>query len=317
MDLETFQKHELHLPWEDLHDMEFEVNGRSNSEVRKALDTLGDRHYHPCPEGLPKEGVPTGTYKSFKEWGESTIYKGTNRNIAVYIPVNGRSQPEEMRLLVCNDGPAYASRNGAVRVTNVLDNLINDQLIPPTAAIFISSGWPQEVKIQKDGRILDPRVKQQRSVEYDTCNEDYLEFLIQEVLPFVSKETGQVFSEDPSHRITCGISSGGICAFNTAWHGPDYFGRVISHCGSFTNIRGGHNYPCLIRRTPRKPIKIFLQSGELDANNVTGSWPLANKEMAAALEFAGYDFQFEFGSGGHNLRHGGALFADTLRWLIG
>ena len=64
-------------------------------------------------------------------------------------------------------------------------------------------------------------------------------------------------------------------------------------------------------------VQIFLQSGELDANNVTGSWPLANKEMAAALEFAGYDFQFEFGSGGHNLRHGGALFADTLRWLIG
>ena len=50
---------------------------------------------------------------------------------------------------------------------------------------------------------------------------------------------------------------------------------------------------------------------------MTGNWPLANKEMAAALEFAGYDFQFEFGSGGHNLRHGGALFADTLRWLIG
>ena len=67
MDLETFQKHELHLPWEDLHDMEFEVNGRSNSEVREALDTLGDRHYHPCPEGLPKEGVPTGTYRSFTQ----------------------------------------------------------------------------------------------------------------------------------------------------------------------------------------------------------------------------------------------------------
>ena len=39
--------------------------------------------------------------------------------------------------------------------------------------------------------------------------------------------------------------------------------------------------------------------------------------MAAALSFAGYDLRFEFGTGGHNLRHGGALFADALRWLLG
>ena len=113
----------------------------------------------------------------------------------------------------------------------------------------------------------------------------------------------------------CGISSGGICAFNAAWHRPDLFARVISHCGSFTAIRGGHNYPVLVRRTPRKPIRIFLQSGANDADIVIGSWPLANQTMAAALDFAGYDYRFEFGEGGHNLRHGGALFADTLRWL--
>ena len=48
-----------------------------------------------------------------------------------------------------------------------------------------------------------------------------------------------------------------------------------------------------------------------------GNWPLANQQMAAALSFAGYDLRFEFGTGGHNLRHGGALFADALRWLLG
>ena len=81
------------------------------------------------------------------------------------------------------------------------------------------------------------------------------------------------------------------------------------------NIRGGHNFPYLIRSTPRKPLRVFLQSGALDANIVTGSWPLANQQMAAALDFAGYDYRFEFGVGGHNLRQGGALFAQTLRWL--
>jgi enterochelin esterase family protein len=39
--------------------------------------------------------------------------------------------------------------------------------------------------------------------------------------------------------------------------------------------------------------------------------------MAAALEYSGYDYKFVFGEGTHSLRHGGAIFADSLRWLFG
>ena len=49
-------------------------------------------------------------------------------------------------------------------------------------------------------------------------------------------------------------------------------------------LRGGHNYPWLVRNTPRKPLKVFLQDGAQDINNQHGSWPLANQELAAALE---------------------------------
>ena len=91
---------------------------------------------------------------------------------------------------------------------------------------------------------------------------------------------------------------------------------MLSHCGSFVNIRGGHAWPYLVRSTAAKPIKVFLQSGELDANIIYGNWPLANKQMTAALQFAGYDVRFEFGTGGHNLRHAGALFAESLHWLF-
>lgn len=37
--------------------------------------------------------------------------------------------------------------------------------------------------------------------------------------------------------------------------------------------------------------------------------------MAAALAYREYDFRFEEGEGGHSLKHGGAILADTLRWL--
>jgi len=131
----------------------------------------------------------------------------------------------------------------------------------------------------------------------------------------VADEQNLSLSSAPKDRAVVGISSGGICAFSCAWFAPESFGRVISHCGSFTNIRGGHNYPYLIRSTPRKDIRVFLQSGTNDGTTIFGDWPTANQTMAKALEYAGYDYRFEFGQGGHTLRHGGALFAETLRWL--
>jgi enterochelin esterase family protein len=100
-----------------------------------------------------------------------------------------------------------------------------------------------------------------------------------------------------------------------AWERPDAFSKVLSHIGSFTNIRGGHVYPALIRKTEKKPIRVFLQDGANDLDNLHGSWPLANQEMAAALKFTGYDYRFEFGDGAHNSKHGGAILPESLRWL--
>ena len=61
-----------------------------------------------------------------------------------------------------------------------------------------------------------------------------------------------------------------------------------------------------------KPMKVFLQSREKDINGLLGYWATRNKEMAAALEFAGYDYKFVFGEGGHTLMHGGAIFPNTM-----
>ena len=119
----------------------------------------------------------------------------------------------------------------------------------------------------------------------------------------------------PDGRAICGISSGGICSWTVAWERPDQFRKVLSHVGSFTNIRGGHVYPALIRKTEHTPIRVFLQDGANDLDNLHGNWPLANQEMAAALKFAGYDYKFEFGHEGHNGKHGGSILPESLRWL--
>ena len=72
----------------------------------------------------------------------------------------------------------------------------------------------------------------------------------------------------------------------------------------------------MIRNAKRKPIRVFMTSGENDIDGMFGNWPLANKAVASSLAYSGYDYRFEFGVGGHSLAHGGSIFADSLRWLL-
>jgi hypothetical protein len=91
---------------------------------------------------------------------------------------------------------------------------------------------------------------------------------------------------------------------------------VLSHVGSFTNIRGGDRYPGMIRKTPPKPIRVFLQDGTGDLDNEHGNWWLGNLQMEKALAYKKrYDFQVAWGDGGHNGKHGGAILPESLRWL--
>src|SRR5690606_14878039 len=62
-------------------------------------------------------------------------------------------------------------------------------------------------------------------------------------------------------------------------------------------------------------LRIYLQDGSADLDNPHGNWPLANRQMAAALQFKGYDYRFDYGVGAHTHVHGGAVLPDALRWL--
>lgn len=260
--------------------------------------------YKRGPDSQRQEGVPRGTVT--KHSWKSRIFAGTERDYWVYVPAQyDASRPAAV--MVFQDGGNYVNENGPFRVPVVFDNLIHRKEIPVVVGIFINPGvFPPE----KPGA----KPVSNRSFEYDTLSDQYARFLIEEILPEVGKQVS--LSADPKDRAICGISSGGICAFTVAWERPDQFSKVLSHVGSFVNIRGGHVYPSLIRKTkPPKPIRVFLQAGANDLDNEHGHWPLANQEMAAALKFAGYDYRFEYGVGKHSGVHGGAILPESLRWL--
>ena len=256
------------------------------------------------PDSSPQKGVPEGTITQH-QWETSKVFPGTVRDYWVYVPAQ-YDGTKPACLMVFQDGRNYANKTGQFRVPVVFDNLIHKKEMPITIGLFINPGViPAEKKGGKPRR--------NRSFEYDTLSDQYARFLIEEMIPALEKK--YKISSDPDCRAICGISSGGICAWTVAWERPDAFRKVLSHVGSFTNIRGGHVYPALIRKTEPKPIRVFLQEGSNDLDNLHGSWPLSNQQMAAALKFAKYDYKFVYGDGGHNGRHGGAILPDSLRWL--
>ena len=259
-------------------------------------------NYVRTPDSERQEGVPRGEVSQHK-WTKSRIFAGTERDYWVYVPKQCDGK-KPAAVMVFQDGGGYVGEGGDFRAPIVFDNLIHKKEMPVTVGVFINPG----VIPQPGGK-----PKSNRSFEYDSLTPDYARFLLEEILPEVAKKTR--LTENPDERAICGMSSGGICAWTVAWEKPEAFHKVLSHVGSFTNIRGGHVYPALIRKTPKKPIRAFLQDGSGDLDNEHGNWPLANQEMAAALKFAAYDYRFEYGTGGHNGRHGGAIFPDSLRWL--
>ena len=258
------------------------------------------------PDAEVKPGVPQGKVEEF-EW-ESKVFEGTRRRYAVYVPAQYDSS-KPAAVMVFQDGHSYQNPKGDFRATVVMDNLIHEGAMPVTIGIFIDPGTKGPLP-EKRGWQPAPS---NRSFEYDTLSDQYARFLIDEILPEVGKK--YKLTDDPEQRAIAGQSSGGICAWTVAWEKPDHFRKVVSHIGSFVNIRGGHNCEALIRKTPKKPIRVFLQDGSGDLDNEHGNWPLANQEMAKSLAFKGYDYKFVYGEGAHNGKHGGSIFPDTLRWL--
>ncbi|MBI5800983.1 MAG: esterase family protein [Verrucomicrobia bacterium] len=273
------------------------------------------------PDSLPQPGTPAGLVEKFT-FKASKIFPGTERDYWVYVP-RQYNPAQPAALMVFQDGGSYQSASGSFRATIVMDNLIARKEMPVTLGLFINPG---AVPAAEAGQ----KPRSNRSYEYDSLGDSYTRFLLDELLPEVEKKWR--ITRDPAGRCAVGISSGGIAAFTVAWERPDSFGKVISHIGSFTNIRGGHAYPALVRRNSgpapkelseaeksrweaRLKMRVFLQEGSSDLDNLHGNWPLANREMEAALKFSKIESQLVMGDGGHSGRHGGAILPDTMRWI--
>ncbi len=250
-------------------------------------------------DSTQKKDVPEGKVEQ-RIWQTSSIYPNTTRDYWVYIPAQYDAS-EPACVMVFQDGEAYVHAEGQVRATIVLDNLIHKGEMPVTIGIFVSPGMIGE--------------ESNRAVEYVDRGEVYARFLMEEIIPEVSKDYSLV--DDRAGWSICGMSDGGLCSFAVAWQRNDVFSKSICHIASFARHVEGGDFAHLVRQTRNdpKPLRVFLVDGENDLNLDQGNWTLGNINLASALQFAKYDYRLEMGPGGHDLAHGGELFPETLRWI--
>jgi enterochelin esterase family protein len=281
-----------------LHQYQFYSDG-------KPLGNRGDAVGY-NPDSYPQPGIPRGKL-SEQMTITSKLYDGMKANYWVYASA-GVDPNVPSALMVWQDGQNLIREFSGMRLMAVTDNLVHQGLLPPIVHVMIQPGTSPE------GRAM-------RSIEYDTVSNRYPRFLMEEVLPEVEKM--YKLRQDGYSRAIAGESSGGICAFNAAWYMPDKFARVHSAVGSFTSIQwrskenndGGNVYPFMVRKEPKRNIRVWMSDGADDLENNHGSWPMQNIQMANSLKFREYDFHFRFGTAAHGGAQASLDLPESLAWL--
>jgi enterochelin esterase family protein len=276
-----------------------------------------DAFYQLGPDSLPQNGVPKGEIRGPYKL-PSKAYPGTFHTYWVYVPAQyDASIPAS--LMILNDGQAYMAPNGDVRAQNVFDNLIYRREIPVMIGVFINPGHTPEQPEPTPAEWGDKNTN--RPTEYNSLDDRYAKVIVDELMPMLFKDYN--ISKDPERHGIGGASSGAIAAFTVAWQRPEKFHKVLSIVGSFVNLRGGNAYADIVRKSQRKPIRIYLQDGRNDnrGERADGSydesrdWFLQNVRLMKALTEKGYDVNYAWGMNKHGQKMGGAIFPDMMRWL--
>jgi enterochelin esterase-like enzyme len=218
-------------------------------------------------------------------------------------------------LLLTHD--AMGARND--QLPTILDNLIAAHRVPAMVAVMVASGGG-------DAR------GSERGLEYDTVSGRFAEFIEAEVLPKVAHDYHVTFTTDPDGRATMGGSSGGAVAFTMAWFHPEWYRRVLTYSGTYTNNQSPENpallhgaweyHEHLIPQSAPKPLRVWMEVGEHDNGSINTAadlhnWVIANERMAAVLKAQGYHYQFVYAEGaGHvDRRVVAQTLPQALEWL--
>lgn len=259
---------------------------------QKSLLTLPDAPQH--PELLPDASVPAGTMQ--RQVLESALL-GNQRAVYLYRPAGWQPNADERGLLVLFDAHAYLRQ---VPTATLLDNLIAQRRIIPTAALIIAN--PDAAARARE---LPP-------------NQDFARFLAQELLPWART---QGISASAANTVIAGSSYGGIASSYAALRYPDRFGNVLSLSGSLwwsPPHAESQWLTRLVRDGDRLPVRFFLRAGLFEPGKASQAGILdTNRHFRDVLKAKGYQVDYGEFAGGHDYAQWGPELSQGLQVLLG
>ncbi|MFF7365719.1 enterochelin esterase [Streptomyces sp. NPDC008125] len=239
----------------------------------------------------PRPGTPRG---KVTEHGVPSEHLREERRVWLYeppAPAGGTTGPAELPVLVVLDGEHWQPELG---LANLLDNLVADGRIPPTAAILVDS-------VDSGTRWRDL-----------ACRPSHAAFLADELLPWAARRLP--LTDDPGRTVIAGQSLGGLSATYTALTAPHRFGNALVQSASYWWPNGPEPewLTGRIAAAPRRPVRFRLSFGEQE-------WVAlpAARRLRDVLEQAGYDYHYREFNGGHDYLWWRTEMADGLTGLLG
>jgi enterochelin esterase family protein len=243
----------------------------------------------PQPWVAARPGIARGTLER-KRLASAVL--GNERDLYLYRPAGWRPGAAGQALLVLFDAHAYTRQ---VPTPTLLDNLIADGLMPPTAAIIIAN--PSDLSRQQE---LPP-------------NPQFARFMAEELMPWARR---QGLSASAASTVIAGSSYGGLAASYLGLMHPELFGNVLSLSGSYWWAKDGEEPGWLTReyvKAPPRPLRFYLQAGLFEGPTILDT----HRHLRDVLRAKGYAVEaVEYPAGHDYLQWRGSLPCGLIS-LIG
>lgn len=247
-------------------------NGKKDTKRSDVILNKADMHIWTQKMELAQEGK----LSSFKIRSE---HLNEEREISIYTPCGYENFNDELDYILLSDGKEHLD---LLSTNTVLDNLIFTEKLPMTIGIFVDS--------------TNNRAEELR------CNDKFVSFLIDEVIPWVRNRYN--ISSNPQNATISGFSLGGLTSAYVGLKYPEVFGKILSQSGSFWYAPEMFNQSeddCwmseMFKNTNKYKSVIYMNVGLLETPDRMID---TNENLYKVLQSLDYDVHFEYFKSGHD-----------------
>ena len=253
----------------------------------------------------------------------SSKYLNRKVRFRLVAPPNYRNTQNTFPVLLMNDGQDYT----AMKLEQTLSSAFASKNMTPFIYIGLDSN---KDRIHEYGTAS--------SADYKHRGEKaskYSKFIIEEFIPFLKGEFK--VSHHGTDWVYCGMSLGGLSAFDIAYNHPIFFGKIGVFSGSFwwrkkayvkkdIKDRSRIILEVIKKGNASKHLKFWLQTGsedeKADRNNngvidaIDDTMDVIKELQAKGYSYPGDITYVEIEGGKHDLPTWGSIFPEFLKWAF-